>query len=111
MGSMFKLLEHYIEFILYICYLSNIYDRRDNLSFKIVNFPFLDEDVTRFPTYGVYISQLVRFARVCSNVSDFNNRNNHIVLLLSHENKSIDVIKFVKHLLNSTTDTQNTINV
>ena len=27
------------------------------------------------PSYGVYISQLMRFARVCSNVDDFNNRN------------------------------------
>ena len=25
--------------------------------------------------YGVYISQLIRFARMCSNVDDFNNRN------------------------------------
>ena len=25
--------------------------------------------------YGVYISQLIRFSRVCSNVNDFNNRN------------------------------------
>ena len=41
----------------------------------IVNFPFLDGDVPRSPSYGVYISQLSRFARVCSNVDDFNNRN------------------------------------
>ena len=27
------------------------------------------------PNYGAYILQLIRFARVCSNVSDFNNRN------------------------------------
>ena len=26
-------------------------------------------------SYGVYISQLIRFARVCSNVDGFNNRN------------------------------------
>ena len=26
-------------------------------------------------SYGVYISQLICFARVCSNVDDFNNRN------------------------------------
>ena len=26
------------------------------------------------PSYGVYISQLIRFARVCSNIDDFNNR-------------------------------------
>ena len=28
-----------------------------------------------FSSYGVYISQLIRFARVCSNVDDFNNQN------------------------------------
>ena len=39
--------------------------------FEIVNFPFLDGDVPRYPSYGV----LIRFARVCSNVSDFNNIN------------------------------------
>ena len=27
------------------------------------------------PSFGVYISQLIRFARMCSNVDDFNNRN------------------------------------
>ena len=46
-----------------------------NLAFDIVNFPFLDGDVPRRPSYGVYISQLIRFARVCSHVDDFNTRN------------------------------------
>ena len=54
---------------------SNIYDKRDDFNFEIVNFPFLDGDVPRSTSYGVYISQLIRFARVCSNVDDFNNRN------------------------------------
>ena len=49
--------------------------KRDDFNFEIVNFPFLDGDVPRSPSYGVYISQLIRFARVCSNVDDFNNRN------------------------------------
>ena len=41
-----------------------------------LNFPFLDGDVPRpLPIYGVYISQLIRFARVCSRVDDFINRN------------------------------------
>ena len=52
---------------------SKIYDKRDNFNFEIVNFQFLDGDVTRSPSCGVYISQLIRFARVCSNVDDFNN--------------------------------------
>ena len=51
---------------------SKIYDKQDNFNFEIVNFPFLDGDVPRSPSYGVYISQLIRFARVCSNVDDFN---------------------------------------
>ena len=54
---------------------SKIYDKRDDFNFEIVNFPFLDGDVPRSPFYGVYISQLIRFARVCSNVDVFNNRN------------------------------------
>ena len=45
---------------------SKIYDKRDDFNFEIVNFPFLDGDVPRSPSYGVYISQLIRFARVCS---------------------------------------------
>ena len=54
---------------------SKIYDKQDDFNFEIVNFPFLGGDVPRSPSYGVYISQLIRFARVCSNVDDFNNRN------------------------------------
>ena len=54
---------------------SKIYDKRDDFNFDIVNFPFLDGDVPPSPSYGVYISQLIRFARVCLNVDYFNNRN------------------------------------
>ena len=36
---------------------------------------FLDRDVPRSPSYGVYISQLISFARVCSSIDDFNNIN------------------------------------
>ena len=49
---------------------SKIYDKRDD----IVNVLFLDGDVPRRPSYGVYISQLIRFARVCSYVEYFNAR-------------------------------------
>ena len=51
---------------------SKMYDKRDDFYFNIVNFPFLDGDVPRRPSYGVYVSQLIRFARVCSHVEDFN---------------------------------------
>ena len=41
---------------------SKIYDKRDDFDFDIVNFPFLDGGVPRRFSYGVYISQLIRFA-------------------------------------------------
>ena len=54
---------------------SKIYDKRDDFDFDIVNFPFLYGDVPRRASYGIYISQLIRFARVCYHVADFNARN------------------------------------
>ena len=54
---------------------SKIYDKRDDFDFDIVNFPFLDGDVSRSTSYGVYISQLIQLPRVSSHVSDFNTRN------------------------------------
>ena len=33
---------------------SKIYDKRDEFDFDIVNFPFLDGDVPRRASYGVY---------------------------------------------------------
>ena len=45
---------------------SNINDKRDEFDFDLVSFPFLDGDVLRSTSYGVYISHLIRFARVSS---------------------------------------------
>ena len=61
---------------------SKIYDKRDDFDFDIVNIPFLDGDVPRHPSYGVYISQLIRFARVCSHVDDFSTRNKCLIIKL-----------------------------
>jgi len=55
--------------------ITKIYDKRDDYNFEIINFPSLDSDIPRRPSYGVYISQLIRYARCCSNLKDFNNRN------------------------------------
>ena len=51
-----------------------IYVKHGDFDFDIVNFTFLDGDVPRRPSYRVCtgISQLIRFARVCSHVDDFN---------------------------------------
>ena len=40
-----------------------------------MNFPYLDGNVRRSTSYGVYISQLIRFTRMSSHVDDFDTRN------------------------------------
>ena len=76
--------------------------KSNDSDFEIVNFPFLDGVVPRSSSYGVHISQLIRFARVCSNIDNFNNRT----LFMTAKLLKQDIIKFEKHFLNSTTDTQ-----
>ena len=46
-------------------------DKRDAFGFHIVNFPFMPSNIPSAPAYGVYASQLIRYARCCSNYSDF----------------------------------------
>ena len=54
---------------------TSVYDKRDDFGFPIVNFPRLSSDVPRLPSYGIYVSQLVRFARCCTSILDFHSKN------------------------------------
>ena len=54
---------------------SKIYDKCEDFDFDTVNFPFLDGDIPRATSYGVYISHLIRFAKVSSHVGYFDTRN------------------------------------
>ena len=54
---------------------SKINDKGIDFDFDIVIFPFLDGDIPRGPSYGVYISQQIWFARVSSHLADFNALN------------------------------------
>ena len=54
---------------------TKIYDKRDDFNFDIVTYLLLHGDVPRRPSYGVFISQLIRFARASLHVTDFNNQS------------------------------------
>ena len=54
---------------------TSVYDKCNDFGFPIVKFPWLSGDVSRLPSYGVYISQLDRFARSCTRVLDFDSTN------------------------------------
>ncbi len=56
-----------------------IYDKRDDFGFEIVNFPHMDSNVPVGPTYGVYVSRLIAFARICSDFQDFAERHSMLV--------------------------------
>ena len=47
------------------------YDQLGDFGFHIVNFPFLSSIIPPSPSCGVYISQLIKYARCCSHYDDF----------------------------------------
>ena len=53
---------------------TKLYDKREDFNFCIVNFPFLSNNILSGPSYGVYISQLVRYGRCCTYYDDFEYR-------------------------------------
>ena len=67
-----------------ICSSKN-YDKHDDFDFDIVTFPFVDGDVSHSTSYGVYISQLIRFASVSSQVADLNARTKILIAKLLHQ--------------------------
>ena len=58
---------------------TRLYDKGDNFDFHIVNFPFLSCNIPSGPSYGVYISQLLRHARCCLHYDDFRYRHKCLV--------------------------------
>ena len=83
---------------------TSVYDKRDDFGFPIVNFPWLSGDVPRLPSYGIYILQLVRFARCCTSVFDFNSKKK---TLQNYWLRVTDITSFGKHLESSLGHTLN----
>ena len=50
---------------------TSLYDKRDDFNFHITNFPFLSINIPSSPAYGVFISQLIRYAWACSSYEWF----------------------------------------
>ena len=79
---------------------TEIYDKRDDFNFKIINFPNMCSNIPASPAYGVYISQLIRYARASSNYSDFLKRHLHLRnRLLDQAYKKIRLIRSLKKFI------------
>ena len=58
-----------------------------------MNFPFIDDDVPSSTSYGVYISQFIRFARVSSHVDDFCTRNKVLTAKLLRQGYTYHILR------------------
>ena len=57
----------------------SVYDKRDDFSFDIVNYPYIDSCIPKKSALGVYYSQLIRYARLSSKYEDFLIRSRSLV--------------------------------
>ena len=84
---------------------SAIFDKRDAFDFPIVNFPDLSGNIPIKSSYGVFIGELVRYARACTFMTDFSARSVLLIKKLKSQGFTIkklqhNYIKFCgKHIL------------
>ena len=70
-----NLLDKLFHFlILNLSIYSYIYDKRDIFNFPVVNFPILSGNIRFNSSYGVFIGELVRYARACTYFTHFRDR-------------------------------------
>ena len=74
-----------------LCY--KLYDKRDDFDFAIVNFPYICSNIPSSPAYGVYISQLVRYSRVCMFYKDFRDKHLELVNRLKTQGFTVSRLK------------------
>ena len=76
---------------------TRLYEKRNDFDFHIVNFPFLSSNIPSGPSYGVYISHLIRYARCCSHYEHFRYHHKCLVdRLLSQGYRALRLEKLFK---------------
>ena len=51
---------------------SKLYDKRDDFDFEVINFPCMKySNIPSKPSNGIYLSQLIRVCRICTDAKDF----------------------------------------
>ena len=48
-----------------------LYDKRNDYDFDVISFSYLDGDIPKGQSYGIFISQLIRYARINTSFSNF----------------------------------------
>ena len=72
---------------------TSLYDKRDAFSFNIVNFPDLSGNIPKKSSYGVFISQLLRYAIACKDFKDFECRCKILIRKLMTQYYDVNILK------------------
>ena len=48
-----------------------LYDKRNDYDSDVISFPYLDGNIPKGQSYGIFIRQLIRYARINTSFSDF----------------------------------------
>ena len=84
---------------------TKLYSILDTFGLHTVNFPFMSSNIPSAPAYGVYASQLIRYASCCSNYSDVLSHHRALVTrLLSQGYKVNHLSNTFKKLYGRQTD-------
>ena len=60
---------HYLDLNIFLhsgVFKYSLFDKRNDFDFNVISYPFLSGNIPKIPTYGVYVSQLIRFCNVSS---------------------------------------------
>ena len=72
-----------------------LFDKRDAFGFRIVNFPNLSGNIPTKQSYGVFVSQLIRYARCCQHLKDFSQRAKILIDRLTTQGFELKQLKKV----------------
>jgi hypothetical protein len=89
--SIASFLDLYLEFDDNGQLSTKIYDKRGDFNFKIINFPNMCSNIPASPAYGVYISQLIRYAR-------FSLYENALFIIVSAETEYISTRSWYRNI-------------
>ena len=70
--------DHFLDLNINICDNNKLsfkmYNKTDDFDSEVISFPFPESNIHSNITYSAFFSQLLRYARICSNYIDFKNR-------------------------------------
>ena len=79
---------------------TNVYCKTDDFPFNVISLPFLNSNISKSICYGVFYSQVLRYQRLCSKLSDFEIRVKLLAATLLERGYNIRFLqrKFLKVL-------------